>query len=257
MSAARGWGSGWPRCQTGDVITALCEGGLRLPVRKQIALPVIVLVARLSQARGRPFRPDWSWGFACRAIAGTRIPSQHSWALSVDLDAPENPHLAASTHARPHPLRKSFPGGLVMRSTMPGDVQSTAGALGFRWGGTFGRPDPMHFEYVGTPADAKRLTDTLAAQLRALANAGAPPATVTVLRPGASGPAVRKLQDDLKAVGAMPTTIGSTGGFGAQTEAAVRRFQLWETNRGADTGGVDGIAGPKTQAVLAWRLAGG
>lgn len=160
MSAQdRGWGSGWPHCQQSKIIRVECGAlRLRLPVRSEIARLVPGLVHALEEARGRPFRPDWSWGFACRSIGGSTTPSNHSWGLAIDLDAPENPQMSAAAHKAPHKLRKTFAGGLVLRSTMPDNVGAIAKQHGFHWGGLYrSKPDPMHFEFLGTPADAARL----------------------------------------------------------------------------------------------------
>jgi hypothetical protein len=151
----RGWGQGWPNCQSANIVKVTCGGnGLKLPVRSAIAPLVPPLVLDLETARARPFRPDWSWGYSCRAIAGTTTPSNHSWGLAIDLDAPENPQLTKTKHGASHTLRKTFPGGQVLRSTMPDDVLAIARKHGFEWGGLFAKPDPMHFEFLGTPEDA-------------------------------------------------------------------------------------------------------
>jgi hypothetical protein len=157
MSSAqdRGWGPGWPNCNAANIVKVGCGGlGLKLPVRSEIAQLVPHLVHALEASRGKPFRPDWSWGYSCRAIAGTTTPSNHSWGLAIDLDAPENPHLSAAAHKSAHSLRKTFAGGLVLRSTMPDDANAIAERFGFFWGGRYNKPDPMHFEFLGSPADA-------------------------------------------------------------------------------------------------------
>lgn len=154
-----GWGRGWPNCVTDEIVTARVGGrGLRLPVRRQIVPLVAGLVADLETARGDAFTPEWSWGFACRAIANTRTPSNHSQGVAVDLDAPENPYLSAATHRLAHPLRHAYPGGRILRSTMPYEAEAIARRWGFRWGGTYStKPDPMHFEIAVTPAGAAAL----------------------------------------------------------------------------------------------------
>lgn len=164
---SNGWGPGWPGGATGPVVVAVTGARqLRLPVRVEIVPLVAGLVADLEAARGgEAFRPDWSWGYANRPIAGTTTPSNHSRATAVDLDAPVNPYLTAAEHRRAHPLRKTFPGGRLLRSTMPLDVETIAGRWGFRWGGTYvSKPDPMHFELNLTP----RGVAALIADLRAL-----------------------------------------------------------------------------------------
>ena len=62
------------------------------------------------------------------------------------------------------------------------------------------------------------------------------------LKLGATGPAVKKLQKKLKALGFNPGRID--GAFGPGTKAAVREFQR---NSGLPA---DGIAGPQTLAAL-------
>lgn len=155
---SRGWGPGWPHCNASGVVTVICGGdGLRLPVRAEIARLIPLLVADLEQARGSAFRPDQSWGYSCRSIAGTATASNHSWGLAIDLDSESNPQLTRADHAKDHPLRKTFPGGQVLRSTMPDEADEIAQRYGFRWGGMYRtKPDPMHFEFMETPEDANR-----------------------------------------------------------------------------------------------------
>lgn len=73
--------------------------------------------------------------------------------------------------------------------------------------------------------------------------------SVLVLRRGSTGPAVKRLQEDLISVGYGPEDNAVDGSFGPMTERAVRNFQT------AYKLTVDGIAGPKTQAKLAEVLA--
>ena len=88
-AANLGWGAGWPSCPTRDIITVRCGAqGIRLPVRRQIAPLVAGLVLDLEQARQEEIDQYGCWGFACRAIAGTRRASNHSQGCAVDLKAP-------------------------------------------------------------------------------------------------------------------------------------------------------------------------
>jgi hypothetical protein len=160
------WGSGWPNCQTGDVITVIIhedtDNEIRIPVRKQIAPLLVGLIRDLEKAREEWFKKGWCWGGACRAISGTSSPSNHSWWLASDLDAPQNPYMSASAHDDPHPLRKRFDNGKLLRSTMPKNAGAIAAKWGFRWGGDYdSKPDPMHFEFVGSREDAARRVKAL------------------------------------------------------------------------------------------------
>jgi hypothetical protein len=148
-ASSRGWGPGWPDCQTSSLVTLVCgQNNLRLPVRREVAPIFAALVRDLEAARGRPFRPDWSWGFACRPIAGTRTPSNHSWGLAIDLDAPENG------------FQKGVPG--PGKNTMPSSASRIAAEYMMRWGGDYRvSADPMHFEFMGTPKQADALVRAL------------------------------------------------------------------------------------------------
>lgn len=173
-----GWGAGWPNCPTDRIVVVRCgANGVRLPMRQELAPLVAGLVADLEAARARegrgPFNPAWCWGFACRSIAGTNIPSNHSQGTSPDLDAPENPHASAEVHAAPHSLRRWFPSqGRYLRTTMPLNTADIARRWGFAWGGLYPtKPDPMHFDPAVTPAQAARLI----AELRAFDGRPVPP----------------------------------------------------------------------------------
>ena len=81
----------------------------------------------------------------CRAIAGTNVPSNHSWGTAVDINAPVNPRRRPLTTNIPRRVRELWKG------------------QGFRWGGdyTTSVPDAMHFEYMGTVGDARAAYDRL------------------------------------------------------------------------------------------------
>lgn len=146
MSASsRGWAGGWPNCRP-DLLVTLVAGvnNLRLPVHREVAPIFAAVIRELERDRGRPFRADWSWGYACRAIAGTSVPSNHSWGLAIDLDAPTNPYQPGVRG----------PG----RNDMPPSANAIAVKYGCRWGGTYTtNADPMHFEFMGTPTEARNI----------------------------------------------------------------------------------------------------
>ena len=231
------WGPGWPTDNRARMVTVVTGGGgLRLPVRREIGPLVVGLVRQLEQARGKAFRADWSWGYAFRAIRGTSTPSNHSWGLAVDLDAPENPYLSVDTHRATHRLRKTFPGGRVLRSTMPDNVEAIANRWGFAWGGRYPtKPDPMHFEFLASMEDADRLAGESGIPKAPPPGKTPPPGRPTLKR-DATGPFVRFLQRKL--------SVDADGIFGPITEEAVRKFQA---GKGLT---VDGIVGRQTWAAL-------
>ncbi len=140
----RGWGYGWPSCQDSQIVVASWTQpyGTRLsvPVRHEMTALFPALINRLALSRKWDYPQYGTWGFDCRAIRGTRIPSNHSWGLAVDLDAPNNPQYSMGYGTQPH------------------DAGAIAASLGFGWGGYTGVggtysssfTDPMHYEYLGT-----------------------------------------------------------------------------------------------------------
>lgn len=66
-----------------------------------------------------------------------------------------------------------------------------------------------------------------------------------LLQRGSAGTAVRLVQESLLAQGYALPLFGADGDFGAETEAAVRQFQM---DTGAET--LDGIIGPETMTLL-------
>lgn len=172
MTAAedRGWGKGWPSCQTEKweplEVFSLDGRLIRFPAHKirsengrlvfeeEVGFPggvreeifeLVSILLHESEVRGYiNLQPGWCWGGACRPIKrpdGTlsTTPSNHSWGLALDINAPENPFGAANpTIGRP--------------------MADLWGEFGFGWGGDFSNRDYMHFEYVGRPVDAARHT---------------------------------------------------------------------------------------------------
>lgn len=225
-AASRGWGPGWPT-NNASKMTTVRAGGTALSVRAELA-PLVEWLVNETTARGYALRHGQCWGFANRAIRGTNRPSNHSWGLAVDLNAPANPMSAQ--------LVTDMPGWMVELWT----------SKSFRWGGHYtGRKDAMHYEFMGTPDDARRLVAeaTGGAAPAPQPPQPAPPAVATgpLLKRGAKGADVRRLQERLKAHGAQ---LEVDGDFGPATERAVRAFQQ---ARGL---GVDGKVGPKTWAAL-------
>ena len=152
-AADRGWGPGYPsplppaqRVQV-DITGTKYPGG----VRREIADLVSMLTAECKR-RGYRFGiasdPAYGcWGYANRPIGGTQVPSNHSWGLAVDINAPSNPQKSPMT------------------TNIPSWMASLWKSYRFQWGGDYTRatPDPMHFEYMGTPAQA--VTDTARARV--------------------------------------------------------------------------------------------
>lgn len=234
---AHGWGPGWPNCQR-KRMAAVSRAGVKVIVRKEIAQLVATLLEATEKRHGYDVKSDQTWGYACRAIRKTNKPSNHSWGLALDINAPSNP------------MSTTF------RSNIPPAVVAMWWSCGFYWGGWYRTLfDPMHFEYVGRPGDvAKHLENArkhLAGAAGKVGVAGKAPS-----QPGFSGPLLRLtrphmrgdrvawVQRRLNAKGASPK-LSTDGVWGPRTDAAFRAFQ----KRAGLV--VDGIYGPKSHAALA------
>lgn len=157
----RGWGAGWPSCdgarQGGLAVVRGAQSGVGVSVHRRIARLVGLLLAE-NERRGYRMRPGQCWGYVCRAIAGTAVASNHSWGLAVDLNSLANPY--------------QFP----RRTDLPPWLPLLWNRYGFAWGGNyngdgrFGKADSMHFEFMGTPADADALTALALVELTGAGN---------------------------------------------------------------------------------------
>jgi hypothetical protein len=231
----RGWGDGWPQCQRKHIV-AVERGGVRFYLRREIAPLVAALLDATEKRYGYDVKPGQSWGFACRPIAGTRTPSNHSWGLAVDINSLANPM------------------GATFKSDIPPAVVKMWWECGFYWGGWYrSRPDAMHFEYVHRPPDVAahlakaRQFPTAAPAVQRPAGHGAPAYTPPPLRltdPRTRGERVRWVQDRLNAKGASPR-LDADGIWGPRTDQEFREFQ----KRARLV--VDGICGPRSHAALA------
>lgn len=247
---ARGWG---PACSGTKVVLTRADG-LKLPVRAELADLIGMLIDLGEYATGYDVTPGETWGAACRKIAGTDTWSNHAWGLAVDVNAPRNPMASADWHRRN--ARGTRPFGLALVCDIPEAFIDLWEDHGFRWGGRYGsRPDPMHFEFLGTPHDAAVITGRLRAFLAGNGDpapapappAGAPPApTVTAARllwPTLST-ATRSSRPHHTSIVQQVVGVRADGDFYTGTRDAVRAYEK------AAGFTADGVVDPRT----AWRI---
>lgn len=200
-AAQRGWGAGWPSCAgaqaAGTAIVTAERSGTRMSVHKRIARLVDMLIDE-TERRGYLLKPGQCGAYNCRAIGGTRSPSNHSWGLACDLNWNDNP------------MRKP------LTTDIPKWMVQLWNRFGFAWGGAYsGTPDTMHLEFMGTPEQADALTTLAATELSAVTTG----ADVT-LTPDQS----RKL-DEIHAALCTPTApwLGGISDIPADSDALIAK----------------------------------
>lgn len=227
----RGWGPGWPTERNRDQVLVTRVGGT--PVKTWVHRGIAPLVAEGLRRTEDEIRYDVRMlgGYCSRSIRGSRSPSNHSWGLAIDINWDKNPMVS---------------GRLV--TDMSAQMVAMWKSLGFAWGGDYRtRKDAMHFEFVGTPAQATALTAALG---KSVVGIGAPPPSSDgvprpVLRRGAKGSSVTLLQQSLNAPGSkIGGDIDADGIFGGRTLGAVIAFQ-----RSCQLM-ADGIVGARTWTAL-------
>lgn len=138
----------WGAPCEGTIKTLVRSDGLRLPIRLEI-LELVALLIDETERRGYDVKPGQTWGNSCRKIRNSSSWSNHAWGLAIDINAPSNP----------------------MTNRLITDMSSWMPALwksyGFRWGGDYrGRKDAMHYEFLGSVADAKAQTERARRELK-------------------------------------------------------------------------------------------
>jgi hypothetical protein len=189
----RGWGPGWPTVRTADMRQLSWITG---SVHKDIHVLMDLLCAETVR-RGYRIRRDWSWGYANRPIGGTQRPSMHSWGLAIDINAPTNPMRRPLTTDHPAWMRQLW------------------ADYGFTWGGHWSTPDPMHYEFRGTLAEARVQTDRARRAFGVAASTSEEDALVETL--------VRGIQEELNRAGHRDRdgrALVVDGVWGPRTQAA-------------------------------------
>lgn len=233
---ARGWGPGWPNCQTGKW-AKVEKAGVIVIVRREVGELVATLFA-ITEELDYDIKKGQTWGAACRAIAGTSSPSNHSWGLAVDVNSLANPM------------------GSVFKTDIPPQVVKAWWDCGWFWGGWYqNKPDAMHFEYVHKPSQVDDDLKRAKAMLRNLRDPEPPtkpapkPSTPTWrkrlnAKPGARTIRIWDQGDDVALVQRFLGVEPDNGRFDAELEREVRAYQKMRKLK------VDGIVGPKTWAPI-------
>jgi hypothetical protein len=116
--------------------------GKRIPWHKWAIGPLMAVQADII-ASGVKYHWDDLQTYNNRNIAGTHIKSNHAWALAIDINPAQNPW------QKP------------LKTDIPVAVRDAFTRHGFRWGGTYSKPDAMHFEYLGLPVKERQEEDDM------------------------------------------------------------------------------------------------
>lgn len=213
------WGPGWPNAQTSKMKTLVRSDGLKISFRQEMVTLFGILIDE-TERRGYDVKVGQTWGFANRPISGTNTPSNHSWGLAIDINAPTNPRKRPKT------------------TDIPTDIVDVWKKYGFRWGGDYVNavPDTMHFEYMGSTADASVHTAQAARELKGIdpgvVGPGQPaPSTAwpgvffKLTDPHMKGRNVENIQHRINAHSPAARQISVDGDFGKTTSLRVQQFQ--------------------------------
>lgn len=141
LPSTKGWGPGWPNCDTSKIVQhPIFQGGVNIRIEK-----LVNRLVRELKKKGYVFKDGWSWGYGCRGTKSSSgstsgTPSFHSWGLALDFNAPLNVFGAARSNTQLGKPEYAW-------------VIKLMKEYGFFWlGPSIG--DWMHFSFCGSPKDA-------------------------------------------------------------------------------------------------------
>ena len=143
------FGPGWPQGCPNAVPLIVDGAGFPGGIHRELH-DLAEMLLEASVASGYKLHPGWCWGYANRPIKGVTPPqgSNHSSGTALDLNAPANPMGTTTTD-------------------MPRSMVELWESYGWTWGGRWvtSRPDPMHYEFRGSVAEARKQTARARTQL--------------------------------------------------------------------------------------------
>lgn len=140
--------NGWPVASRDQMDEAPIYGTVKVPngVLEGDVATVLRWVADLYHHNVEPLIPGTCWGWLVKPIEGGSTISNHASGTAIDLNA--------NQHNIGDPASDSMSAAQVRACHA---IVAAAGGV-IRWGGDYkGRPDPMHWEIVGTRAEVAAL----------------------------------------------------------------------------------------------------
>lgn len=210
-----------------------------------VAAPAADAVAALEAAlRSTGYQPKSRWAFNCRKIGGSDKFSLHAYGIAIDIDPKENPFTAGDAYS----------GKLQRRHVQAAlAIKNKRGQSVWSWGGSWRRPDRMHFQIDRGPDNVDVDWATVPGPRSTKAVSGAPvqdgDEEDNVLARGSDGAAVTHFQKRLIAWnGEALSEHGADGDYGAETETWIKAYQ-----KAADldvTGTIDGVTAALLQGEI-------
>lgn len=136
--AQNGWAASPDKASIGVADFTVAGVGFPGGVKSGPVATVLRYVAEQFHARVETLRPGQCWGYAYRAVRGDTDLSNHSAGTAIDINSPA------------HPMGKRGTFSEAQVEQIKAILRECGGVI--RWGGTFTRPDEMHFEVIGTRA---------------------------------------------------------------------------------------------------------
>jgi hypothetical protein len=195
--------NGWPVVEADQMDKGPIFGNVSAPngVLKGDVAVVFRWLAGQYNKRVEPLVAGTCWGYDKRKIEGSDQWSTHAAGCGLDLNADQHNMGDTPSH--------SFSQAQI--DTCHTLESESAGTL--RWGGDFSRPDGMHWEIIGTPAQAA----SFAAKIEGKASGMFLPVK------GDEGPEVEFWQYELADAGCDPGA--KDGIYGPKMEAAVNKHR--------------------------------
>lgn len=147
MSTAQ---NGWPVVERSACVDLVVHG-VTFPngVLAGDVATVLGWVAEQHHTRIDPLNPGWCWGYDKKRISGSDVWSNHAAGCAIDIDAPAHPQgVPASSTMSTAQIKTAH------------TIETDSGNV-VRWGGDFSRPDAMHWEIIGSPAQVAALAKTI------------------------------------------------------------------------------------------------
>jgi hypothetical protein len=191
--------NGWPVDSTGAKQDRNpVYGDIKVPngVLEGDVATVLRWVARRWNDTVEPLVAGSCWGWFVKNIEGSSTISNHASGTAIDLNADQHPMgIAASKNMT------------AKQITACHAIEAASGGV-VRWGGDFSRPDPMHWEIVGSAAATAAFAKKLGSEEDDM-----------LVKKGDSGEEVKFWQMVLNDVDDAKLTVD--GDYGAATENAV------------------------------------